>query len=138
MPHTYEIIAQEIWLVEKTYKCAIEDAVYFFEDKVTIDEVEHEEKVLKKRLKNSVELYPKGFLILWGEFPKSGTFTVREVKLVSSTTYSINDSPEGAIYCYEDAYENTEPGDYEVLENRFIDVENYYANGYEIQEVRLA
>jgi hypothetical protein len=138
MTKTYEIIAQEIWLVEKTYKCEIEDAVYFFEDKVTIDEVEHEEKVLKKRLKNSVELYPKGFQILWGEFPKSGTFKVREVKLVSSKTYSVNDSPDGAIYCYEDEYETTEPGVYEVLENRFIDVENYYPNGYEIFEVRLA
>lgn len=138
MPQTYEIIAQEIWLVEKTYKCAIEDAVYFFADKVTIDEVAHEEKILKKRLKNSLELYPKGFQILWGEFPKSGTFKVREVKLVYSTTYSVNDSPEGATYCYEDAYETTEPGDYEVMENRFIDLENYYANGYEIHGVRLA
>jgi hypothetical protein len=138
MAQTYEIIAQEIWLIEKTYKCAIEDAVYFFEDKVSIGEVEHEEIVLKKRFKNSVELYPKGFQILWGEFPKSGTFKVREVKLVSSKTYSVNDSPEDATYCYEDAYETTEPGDFEVLKNRFIDEENYYSNGYEIYEVRLA
>jgi hypothetical protein len=59
-------------------------------------------------------------------------------QLVSTTTYSINDNPEDATYCYEDAYFSTEPGDYSILESRFIDDENYYADGYSIDWVDLA
>jgi hypothetical protein len=138
MSHTYEILAQEIWLIEKTIKCSIEEAVYLFEEHVSINEIENEEVVLIKRMKNSLHHYPKGFEIVWGNFPKSGTFKVREIKLVATTTYSINDSPEDAKYCYEQAYETTEAGDFEVLENRFIDEENYYETGFEIVETRLA
>jgi hypothetical protein len=35
-------------------------------------------------------------------------------------------------------HEFTEPGDYDVLEERFIDVENNCQSGYEILEIRLA
>ena len=138
MANTYEISATEIWLVEKTYKCSLMDAINAGENTVVIREIEEEQWVLKKRLKNVYQTYPKGFEIDWGEFPQSETFKIREVQLVSTTTYSINDNAEDATYCYVDAYESTEPGDVEVLEDRFIDAENYYLDGYEIDGVNLA
>jgi hypothetical protein len=138
MAYTYVISAQEIWLVEKTYKCFLIDAINSAEGMVSIHDVEDEYRVLNVRLKNSFQIYPKGFEIDWGEFPQSGTFKVREIQLVSTTTYSINDSVEDATYCYEEEYVSTEPGDYSVTVCRFIDKENHYADGYEIDEVRLA
>jgi hypothetical protein len=138
MAYTYEISAQEIWLVERTYKCPLIKALNAGENMAPIEEIEEERWVIKRRLENSLESYPKGFEIDWGEFPKSDTFKIREVQLVSTTTYSINDNAEDATYCYEDAYESTEPGDYSVLESRFIDDENYYVDGYQIDGVDLA
>lgn len=136
MAYTYEISAQEIWLVEKIYKCSLVEAINTGDDVASIHEIK--EEVITKRLKNSFQNYPKGFLIDWGDFPQSETFKIREVQLVSTTTYSINVSTEDATYCYENAYESTEPGDYSVLECRFIDDDNYYAVGYEIDGVELA
>ncbi len=138
MAHTYEISAQEIWLVEKTYKCSLIDAINADENMAPIHEVEEEFWILKKRLQNSFQIYPKGFEIEWGEFPESGTFKIREVQLVSTTTYSINDNAEDAADCYENSYFSTEPGDYSVLEYRFIDAGNDYTDGYEIIGVDLA
>ena len=137
MANTYKILAQEIWLVERTYKCFLIDAVNAREDMAQIQEIE-KEQVLRTRLKNSFQKYPNGFEVDWNKFPESGTFKIREVQLVSTTTYSINDNAEDATYCYEEVYESTEPGDYEVLESRFIDEENYYLKGYEIYGVDLA
>ncbi len=136
MAYTYEISAQEIWLVEKTYKCSLLEAINAGDGIASIHEIK--EKVITKRLKNSFQEYPKGFLIDWGNFPQSETFIIREVQLVSTTTYSINDSTEDATYCYENAYESTEPGDYSVLECKFIDDDNFYAVGYQIDGVKLA
>jgi len=138
MAQTYEISATEIWLVEKTYKCSLIDAINADEDMVAINEIKDERWILKKRLQKAYKNYPNGFEIHWGEFPQSETFKIREVQLVSTTTYSINDNAEDAAYCYEDAYESTEPGDVEVLEGRFVDAENYYVDGYEIHGVELA
>ncbi|MBT8610187.1 hypothetical protein G6660_09075 [Polynucleobacter paneuropaeus] len=138
MAYTYEISAQEIWLVEKTYKCPLMEAINAWDDIASIHEIKEERWVIKRRLENSLQSYPKGFEIDWGEFPQTDTFKIREIQLVSTTTYSINDNAEDATYCYEDAYESTEPGDYSVLESRFIDDENYYADGYAIHSVELA
>ena len=133
--NTYEILAQEIWLVEKTYKCPIIDAIDACEDFVSLSEVDNLEFVLKKRLTNSYLEYPDGFKIIWIDFPKSDIFKVIEVQLVSTSTFSINDSLEDAEYCYEEKY--LETTDYEILEPRFIDKENYYKKGFEIIEIKL-
>lgn len=138
MAYTYEIAAYEIWLVERTYRCSLIDAINAEEDLAPIHEIKEERHVLKQRLENSFQKYPNGFEVIWDQFPQSGTFKVREVQLVSTTTYSINDNAEDANYCYEDAYESTEPGDYSVLEHRFIDDENHYVDGYKIHGVDLA
>ena len=138
MAYTYEISAQEIWLVEKTYKCSLIEAINAMEDVASIHEIEEERWVIKRRLENSLQNYPKGFEIDWGEFPQFDTIKIREVQLVSTTTYSINDNAENAKHCYEDAYETTEPGDHSVLECRFIDDENYYVDGYKILGVEIA
>lgn len=79
MAHTYEISAQEIWLVEKTYKCSLIDAINSDENMASIYEVEEEFWIIKKRLQNSFQIYPKGFEIDWGEFPESETFKIREI-----------------------------------------------------------
>lgn len=138
MAYTFEISAQEVWLVEKTYKCSLMDAIDACEEIAPIQEVEGECFVLMKRLENSYQIYPKGFEIEWGEFPQSETFKIREVQLVSTATYSLNDNAEDATYCYEEAFESTEPGDYSVLKCRFIDEENSYSKGYEIHRVEIA
>jgi hypothetical protein len=138
MAQTYEISATEIWLVEKTYKCSLIDAINAGEDMVAINEIKDERWILKKRSQKAYQNYPNGFKIDRSEFLQSETFKIREVQLVSTTTYSINDNAEDAAYCYEDAYESTEPGDVEVLEGRFIDAENYYVDEYEIHGVELA
>jgi hypothetical protein len=61
-----------------------------------------------------------------------------EIQLVSTTTYSLNDDAENAAYYYEHAYCSTEPGDFSVLEYKFIDHDNHYKAGYEIIGVDLA
>lgn len=137
MANTYKILAQEIWLVERTYKCLLIDAVNAEKDIAPIQEIEAAH-VLRTKLKNSFQNYPNGFEVDWSKFPESGIFKIRKVQLVSTTSYSINDNAEDATYCYEEAYESTEPGDCEVLESRFIDEENYYSKGYEIYSVDLA
>ena len=71
-------MAQEVWLVEKTYKCTLKDAINSDEDIVSIHEVEENFCVLNTRLKNSFQIYPKGFEIDWGEFPQSDVFKIRD------------------------------------------------------------
>ncbi len=138
MAQTYEISAQEVWLVEKTYKCSLVATIDACESSASIDEIEEEFQVLKRRIKNPLQNYPKGFEIDWCEFPKSNTFKIREVQLVSTTTYSINDDAKDAAYCYEHEYCSTEAGDFSILECRFVDAENDYLDGYEICRVSVA
>jgi hypothetical protein len=136
MSYEYEILAQEIWLVERTYKCLILGAINSQECSVTIEELEDEFTILIRKYKNSYQNYASGYEIIWGEFPQSGIFKIREVQLVSTSTYTVNDSPEDALYLYEET--NFDSTEYEVLEDRFIDSENYYAQGYNVYEVRLS
>ena len=138
MANTYEIIAQEIWLVERSFKCPLINAISSCENSVPVIEIEDAYRVLKTRVRNSSKIYPNGFVIDWGTYPQSEIFKIQEVQLVSTIMYTTNDNPSDASFSYKEAHEFIEPGDYDVLEERFIDIENYYQSGYEILEIRLA
>ena len=115
MANTYEIIAQEIWLVEKSFRCPLINAISSCENSVPVIEIEDTYRVLKIRVRNSSKIYPNGFIIDWGSYPQSEIFKIKEIQLVSTITYTTNESPSDAAYYYKEVHEFTEPGDYDVL-----------------------